>query len=198
MRIIRVPADKVEGCKLIPASKRPKGFPKLQANALRNTYYRVNVDTPTRLRAMVTIMPDGLYVAWDSCGKCRNRVASCTCTTGLYHCSSIGWIRATYEHDEWPAQKIMDYSDFYDPFMKKSGGSKDEDASRSWGKYKEPIKARVTKKSVVTEEPAAPEGPTLTAKDIETMDGATLLKEATASAEQNIKKARTVIRRRRK
>lgn len=177
----RTPKDKVVGCKLIPLHRRRAKFPKAQDNILANTYYRVQESKPDTLVSMVTIMPDGLYVAWDSCAKCRQRVRFCECKTGFYHPASIGWIRATYDHPEWPTHRIMDYADFYDPFMRREKkASEDTDPFAFRAPVTKPVKPRKTK--------------TMTAEEIEAIDMAEVQKAAVKEAKKVTRKVRSIAR----
>lgn len=45
------------------------------------TYYRVGAKS-NKLKCMVTIMPNGLHVAWDFCGTCSLGLHGCTCHHG--------------------------------------------------------------------------------------------------------------------
>lgn len=178
----KTPKDTVAGCKLIPLHRRPKAFPKAQDNVLPDTYYRVNESDPELLRAMVTIMPDGLYVAWDTCGKCKEVLEFCRCQTGFYHPQSIGWIRATYDHPEWPERKIMDYSAFYDPFMKREAKSS-TDTPFVYRAPETPVRTTRARKTA-----------SMTVEEIEAIDMAELQKKAEQTAKKTVRAVRKTIK----
>jgi len=113
------PVDRFPDCVLVPVSKRKPHYPLVQSNVLPNTYYRV-VKDEDRVRTMVTVMPDGLMVAWDSCAKCHRHHTQCECKTGIYHSASIGWIRATYDVN-YPTERVSNYSMYHDPYMRLEG-----------------------------------------------------------------------------
>jgi hypothetical protein len=177
-----VPKDKVAGCKLIPLHRKRAKFPTAQDNILAGTYYRVEESKPDTLVSMVTIMPDGLYVAWASCAKCRQHVRYCECRTGFYHPASVGWIRATYEHDDWPAHRIMDYKEFYDPFMRREKSASDDAEPFT---YRPPV----TKPA-----PKPKKTKTMTAEEIEAIDMAELQKVAVKEATKTTRKVRSISR----
>ena len=174
----RVPKDRVAGCVLVPLHKRKAKFPMPQDNIVEGTYYRVERAKPNVVRCMVTVMPDGLLVAWESCSKCKRHVQQCKCKDGFYHPASIGWIRATYDHPEWPARRIEDYSTYYDPFMRlEAKPSVDKGAFT----YVPPPTHTTTK---------AKKTPTMTVEEIEAIDMAKVQQEA----EQTAKKSTRILR----
>lgn len=188
-----IPED-IEGCRLIPLDKGKPHFTKIQDNVLPNTYYRVEIDDEDRLRAMVTIMPTGLRVAWDNCGKCKQHISHCKCSSGAYHPSSIGWIRATYDVN-YPTEGVTDYSRYNDPYKKLSGGGVDiwKETLGVKPTDSRPYKS-VPRVKAVTPEPTDPNSKELSVKDIENLDLAALGKEATKQAKRNIRRVRNVIK----
>src|SRR5687767_11623028 len=45
-----------------------------------------------QFKQMTTVMPDGLEVAWASCGRCSMHVTVCSCQNGILNPSSVEWI----------------------------------------------------------------------------------------------------------
>lgn len=195
-----VPADSIEGCVLVPLDKRKPHYPKVQTNVLPNTYYRV-VKDEDRVRSMVTVMPDGLRVAWDSCAKCYGHITLCACKDGMYHSRSIGWIRATYDI-KYPSERVTDYSMYYDPFMRKEGRT---DLRVAIGRSPADVPSSTPRrkpKAVIDPDPLPPVKPAkaktgkpgLTDADIENIDMAALNKAAANQASAVTRKVRRTIR----
>ena len=174
--------DTVVGCRLVPIGNRKSHYVSVQSNVLADTFYRVTEATDT-VRALVTIMPSGLRVAWDTCGKCHHHVAQCACKSGVYHPASIGWIRATCDQDSY--QRITDYSMFNDPYMKLTG---DETSMRD----------EVPTMMVASKKPSpivpAKSKPSISASDIENMDIRVLDSLAKKQAGKSIRRANSIIR----
>lgn len=186
-RVVRskksTPKDRVEGCRLVPLSDALAHFPKVQDNVLPNTYFRVPENEPDRLRAFVTIMPDGTHIAWDSCGKCHQHVSMCACKSGIYHPSSIGWIRATCDIN-YPTEKVTDYSQYFDPYKKLQGKGYDPNEVTGRLPYyskPEPKKPRKKQNEISIEE-------------IENLDLAKLGKEASKQAKRSVRRVRSAIK----
>ena len=192
-----IPADNIEGCVLVPLTQRKSHYPLVQSNVLSNTYYRV-VKDEDRVRALVTVMPDGLKVAWDSCAKCHGYITLCACKDGMYHTRSIGWIRATYDV-QYPSERVTDYSMYYDPFMRKQGRTDMRVAiGRSPADF--PSSAPRRKAKAVDPEPLPPVKKTkvkastgLTDADIDNLDMAALNKAAVEQAKDVTRKVRRTI-----
>lgn len=93
------------GCVLVPAKRAPKSFPKLNLKYnFPETYYRY--DRKKRaVRCIVTVMPDGSRVAWDTCSYCHHYFTMCTCTAGIQTCRSVEYIHDSIEArvkgEEW-------------------------------------------------------------------------------------------------
>lgn len=190
---IDIPED-IEGCRMVPLNKGKKHWTKIQDNVLPNTYYRVNVGDEESLRAMVTVMPDGLKAAWDSCGKCKIHIKHCICSSGAYPSPSIGWMRATYDIN-YPTERVVDYSMYNDPYKKLSGGGVDRWKEGVGNKPTDskpyvPVK-RSTQIDIPTVKGNEKE---LTVKDIENLDFAKLGKEATKQANRTVRRTRSVIK----
>lgn len=186
-----IPED-IEGCRLVPIDQGKPHFPKVQDNVLANTYYRVPIDDEDRLRAMVTVMPDGLRAAWDTCGKCHGHISQCRCKSGVYHPSSIGWMRATFEHPEWPDKKILDYSEFFDPFKRREGNELPRWDEVPGSRMKVDSPKPKAKPKVQPQAPVEDGG--LTVKDIENIDMAELNKQAKSQAKRTIRRTRSILR----
>ena len=188
-----IPED-IEGCRLVPLDKGKPHFTKIQDNVLPNTYYRVPIDDEDRLRAMVTIMPDGTRVAWDTCGKCKAHIAHCSCASGAYHPASIGWIRATVDIN-YPTEKVTDYSKYNDPYKRLSGGGVDSWAEGLGRKPNDSASYKpVTRKQQVEVAVVKSNQPELSVRDIENLDLEKLGQEATKQAKRTVRRARSVIK----
>ena len=198
-----VPKD-ITGCTMVPLTKALPEWPKVQPGILANTYYRINTDSG-ELRCMVTVMPDGLRVAWDSCGKCHDTVKRCRCRSGIYHGRDIGWIRATYDHDDWPGVKILDYTEYYDPFGRRSGKGVERSDVVIWNRGPLPdpkpsttrTEARKAKQKADRDRRDGltdPNAPVLSVKDIENLTAADMDKAAV----EQVKAIRRIVRRKAK
>jgi len=184
----------IEGCLIVPLDKRKKHWKKIQDNVLPNTYYKVNIGDEESLRAMVTVMPDGLKVAWDSCGKCRAHIKHCRCLSGVYHPSSIGWIRATYDIN-YPTERVMDYSKYNDPYKRLSSGGLDRSKESTVYKTTESKPTVPVKHSTKVDTPIVKGNQKeLTAKEIENLDFAELGQEAKKQANRTVRRTRSVIK----
>lgn len=176
--------DTVEGCRLVPVSSRKPHYAPVQSNVLADTFYRVTEATDT-VRALVTIMPSGLRVAWDTCGKCHHHVSQCACKSGVYHPSSVGWIRATCDQDSY--QRITDYSMYFDPYMKLTGdGTSMRDEVPTMMTASKPSAPVVPAKSI--------RKASISASDIENMDIRELDSLAKKQASKSIRRASSVIK----
>lgn len=80
---------------LIPASRPPKKFSlqgltrPVHASVEDVTYYRFNPKRQ-RVECLVSLTPDGWYIAWDNCGICGRYYTKCKClgiapTHGILH-----------------------------------------------------------------------------------------------------------------
>ncbi|AYQ99278.1 hypothetical protein PBI_CANTARE_58 [Brevibacterium phage Cantare] len=75
---------------LIPVEKHVEGAPVVDLDkALPHTYYRRRNDNRY---VFLTIMPDGLYVGWDTCGSCSRYVTLCQCSRGITPPKSVLYI----------------------------------------------------------------------------------------------------------
>ena len=66
---------------LYPVEEADEKWVKL-SNPLPNTYYRVDNDEYT-VKCLVTILPDGWHIAWDTCSACSNHMKQCKCASGI-------------------------------------------------------------------------------------------------------------------
>ena len=66
---------------LYPVEEAEATWVKLN-NPLPNTYYRVHNKKHT-VRCLVTILPDGWHIAWDTCSSCVNHMKNCKCASGI-------------------------------------------------------------------------------------------------------------------
>lgn len=62
---------------LVPLGREHATLPKVVGTP-PETFYRYD-EKKRRIECMVTMMPDGLTVAWDVCGTCAHHVRICTC-----------------------------------------------------------------------------------------------------------------------
>lgn len=62
---------------LIPLTRQHSTLPKVTA-VPPETFYRYN-EKRQRVECLVTVMPDGLEVAWDTCGQCAFHIRACKC-----------------------------------------------------------------------------------------------------------------------
>lgn len=75
---------------LVDPEDAPKGYPKLDPRIVPGTKFRVTPDD--ELDSLVTVMPDGVHVAWTTCTKCLQWFTSCDCRAGVLHTQGIEWI----------------------------------------------------------------------------------------------------------
>lgn len=83
--------DEVKRFYRIKPEDMPPMFPKLNPIVPDNTVWRMNTLTG-KTNALVTVMPDGVNVAWASCAICMNHVDRCICKNGIVMPKSIEWI----------------------------------------------------------------------------------------------------------
>lgn len=63
---------------LVPLTRMHRTLPQVKG-APPETFYRYN-EKRQRVECLVTMMPGGLLVAWDSCGQCAAHIRACTCS----------------------------------------------------------------------------------------------------------------------
>ena len=66
---------------LYPVGEADEKWVKLN-NPLPETYYRVDNEKNT-VKCLVTILPDGWHIAWDTCSACSNYMTICKCSSGI-------------------------------------------------------------------------------------------------------------------
>ena len=94
-------------CVLVRVDQAPKHPLFVRLNPKYNfkeTYYRYDKKLK-KVRCLVTVMPDGLRVAWDTCRYCSRYFSSCSCKAGIQACRSIEYIYdsidAHMKKEEW-------------------------------------------------------------------------------------------------
>lgn len=181
------PTDRIEGCILVPLSDRKDNYPLVDSRVLPNTYYRV-VKDEDRVRALVTVMPDGTMVAWDSCARCYGWLHNCRCKTGLYHSRSIAWIRATCDI-KYPTEKVTDYSQYYDPWARRTSNPIDSTDVAVGRSPAADIKPSTPKRKVAAVSTPTDDG--ISVADIANID---LDAAARKQAKRTVRRARSVIK----
>jgi len=80
---IRGSADPdMPGHVLVPVDKGVPGLPKVNYSVPATSFFRVD-QRSNRPVAIVTVTPDGLPVAWDTCGQCGTTIRNCACHGGI-------------------------------------------------------------------------------------------------------------------
>lgn len=74
---------------LVAPEDAPQGYPAFSPKCLPGTYFRMDGDV---LNGLVTVMPDGVHVAWVTCGRCLGTPKSCICKDGMIHTRGLEWI----------------------------------------------------------------------------------------------------------
>lgn len=100
--------DRVPDTWLVKYGRHPKSNPDFtpirKDMLIPGTYWRIDPATKT-IRCLVTIMPDGVYVAWWSCRACSANFSQCRCRYGITPPRSIEYIydqtNALRAGDEW-------------------------------------------------------------------------------------------------
>jgi hypothetical protein len=135
------------------------------------TYFAVNRSIRNPF-ALVTVMDDGLCVAWSSCGTCHRQFKMCSCKRGIAAPRSVEYIydktRATLAKEEW---------NYVHPNYRGSFRIKIEEArQRAWEKRNAVSTARaVIRKPEAKERPSEPR---------KTRSGKPLLRKAARSVER--------------
>lgn len=99
-------------------AKRNGKFPKIDESMIPpDTYFRVSKNE-LRSRCLVTVMPNSLLVAWDTCGLCHSYYNLCRCHAGISADRAIEWI-----FDKWTADKAgeewdINHRNYYGSFTK--------------------------------------------------------------------------------
>lgn len=103
--------------KRVPTDQQQDGWPKVDSRVLPGTFYRYNTSS-NRVTSLVTIMPSGLVIGWDSCGRCKQYFRYCSCKAGIYHPRSVGSIRGSEDRPGDSGPTIAgSYVKFYDPYQ---------------------------------------------------------------------------------
>lgn len=179
---VTLPECKTAGFELLPLDGAKSGL-SVSPRVIGNTYFKV-ASKSKEVAALVTVMPDGLHVAWDTCGKCHDHVSQCSCSTGIYHPSSVGWIRATYDV-KYPSEKVTDYSRYFDPY------------GRNSGKYYDPLETALGRRNsaTVASPPKKPRAARIEPEfDPSSISMEELQVHAEKKAKSDIRRARSVIR----
>jgi hypothetical protein len=81
-----------ENSLLVPYDKAPD-HPQYKKMALTvgETFYSVDRNS-FKLNGILTRMPNGVYIAWTSCGMCHSHYTNCSCRSGLTCARSIEFI----------------------------------------------------------------------------------------------------------
>lgn len=97
--------DEVKRFYRIEPKNMPDTYPKLHPAVPEGTVWRMNTLTGVT-NALVTVMPDGVNVAWASCAICMNHVDRCICKNGIMMTKGIEWIyiRALMNMDGHPTE----------------------------------------------------------------------------------------------
>ncbi len=104
---------------LVPLSRVHPTLPKV-TGAPPETFYRYN-EKRRRVECMVSVMPDGLHVAWDTCGQCVHSIRTCRCAAvrpgrGVIHFYELAtgepFEKPTYESKApvFERKKLMPFS----------------------------------------------------------------------------------------
>ena len=69
----------------------PDTFPKQRSTNVPGVHWCVEPKSGEVVQ-LVTVMPDGLIVAWGTCVSCNNAASRCICTGGILNPGSVEWI----------------------------------------------------------------------------------------------------------
>lgn len=91
---------------LVPVDEAPKhaAFPTVVKSGREGLHYRF-VPKTKEVECMVTVMPDGVRLAWDICGACARYFTICICMAGVTPPGQVGWMRAVT--DRWMAGESL-------------------------------------------------------------------------------------------
>lgn len=73
----------------------PQSFPRLNPFAPPDTFWRVKAKSHKDGLQLVTIMPNGVHIGWDTCAVCLNSAKRCICKDGIMHTRGIEHIYIT-------------------------------------------------------------------------------------------------------
>lgn len=199
----------------VPVEAEPTypGLPKMNPamNFMDATYYRFN-PTTKMVEALVTVMPNGLSVAWDICRGCSRLFVQCSCRAGVQVCRSVEWIwdqtKADMAREDWTINHPMYYGSLTKAAKDRRGERIPEwERNRSRGTVIRPSKALkpagVGTKALVPlktpQKPAQPQSgrkplvPKVEQVDLTTLDMAAINKAAAVQATDLISKTREVL-----
>lgn len=80
-----------KGYKHVAPDDMPDTFPRPHRLIAPNTFWRVDPAKPEAICA-VTILLDGVHVAWAECGVCINTLSRCVCKNGWLHNRGVEWL----------------------------------------------------------------------------------------------------------
>jgi hypothetical protein len=95
-KTLKVPDLLSDGTKLhrVEPKSMPEVFPRTHQKLLPHTVFRIDKETG-KCVGMLTVMPDGVNVAWDMCGGCSQHVSMCTCRGGVVQGKGVEHIYIT-------------------------------------------------------------------------------------------------------
>lgn len=79
---------------LVKPDDMPGPFPRPHDKMVPQTFWQI-VKAENKVEQLVTVMPDGLRVAWGGCHLCHNDASRCICKVGFVHPRSIEHIYIT-------------------------------------------------------------------------------------------------------
>lgn len=88
------PLFKKEGYLVVQPENMPPTFPRLSKVVPPDTAWRID-PKGKRLPSLVTVLPNGITTAWDSCNRCVNHATRCICGGGIIHPRGLEWIYIT-------------------------------------------------------------------------------------------------------
>jgi hypothetical protein len=102
--VVGAPDPSFPECVLVEVGDAPATYPRLDSGYnIPMTAYRVELTG--KVRCLVTTMPDGLRLAWDTCGGCKNYFMLCRCRDGVRTNRAIeyihDWIVARMAGETW-------------------------------------------------------------------------------------------------
>lgn len=81
-----------ERCVFVKPEDMPRSYPRPHKSVPPNTFWRVNVKDHEKGLCLVTIMPDGVNLAWNECALCHNTARRCVCEPGFLSSRGIEYI----------------------------------------------------------------------------------------------------------
>lgn len=88
----------LQDCVLVPADRPHRSFPKVNTDMVPpGTFYRYSTKRRKAL-CLVSMAPQGFYIAWEMCGECFSYFTRCACRRGVASPGSVnhitGWAPA--------------------------------------------------------------------------------------------------------